>query len=196
MGAAPLLISILSLGRARVNRVIRAARDEGVACIGVMAWPLVAFLVKLPLTGVHIWLPKAHVEAPVVGSIFLAAVLLKLGGWGLILFQELAVNSTFSQALVGLSLLGVVWVSVICCQTVDSKTLIAFSSVTHIRMVVFGVALGTSAGITTRFLVLLRHGFSSSVAFLLVFYLYKSQNSRRLVLTKSLLAASGGLNAV
>ena len=131
-----------------------------------------------------------------VGSIFLAAVLLKLGGWGLILFQELAVNSTFSQALVGLSLLGVVWVSVICCQTVDSKTLIAFSSVTHIRMVVFGVALGTRAGITTRFLVLLRHGFSSSVAFLLVFYLYKSQNSRRLVLTKSLLAASGGLNAV
>ena len=73
----------------------------------IIFWPMFAFLIKLPLAGAHIWLPKAHVEAPVVGSIFLAAVLLKLGGRGLVVFNRLLEHSVLSQLLLALSMLGI-----------------------------------------------------------------------------------------
>lgn len=66
------------------------------------------FIVKLPITGVHIWLPKAHVEAPVVGSIFLAAILLKLGGWGLVLFEQFLDYRKVSSLMASLSFIGLI----------------------------------------------------------------------------------------
>lgn len=193
VGSVPLLILIiyhLSFGGRALITNYWALRN---ITLRVMFLPLVAFLVKLPLMGLHIWLPKAHVDAPVIGSMFLAAILLKLGGWGIIIYQGSFDGVALSAFCVALSILGVVWVSVICCQTLDRKTLIAFSSVIHIGFVVIGVVGGTNLSGDCALAVLLRHGFSSSLAFYVVFLFYKLHNRRRLVLTKTLGSSRGVL---
>jgi len=102
---------------------------------------VLAFLVKIPIFITHLWLPKAHVEAPVSGSIILAGVLLKLGGFGLcrvislIYFYLLKYRAYF----IGLSLAGMVYVGFICCRLNDIKALVAYSSVSHIALVICGI---------------------------------------------------------
>jgi NADH-ubiquinone oxidoreductase chain 4 len=101
----------------------------------------IAFLVKIPIFLTHLWLPKAHVEAPVSGSIILAGVLLKLGGFGLCRIIRL-INLyliKLSRYIIGLSLIGMVYVGFICCRLNDIKALIAYSSVSHIAIVISGV---------------------------------------------------------
>lgn len=107
-----------------------------------------AFLIKLPVWPVHLWLPKAHVEAPVAGSIVLAAILLKLGGYGLIrIYQYLSLgSSSTSLAIYRVGLFGGILAILVCFQQVDLKALIAYSSVGHIRFVLAGVISGTVWG--------------------------------------------------
>lgn len=94
---------------------------------------MLAFLVKLPIFLFHIWLPKAHVEAPVYGSIFLAGTLLKLGGIGLIRFR-LFLNQTTSEKFIFISCTSLVIVGLICSFNRDIKVIIAYSSVAHIAL--------------------------------------------------------------
>lgn len=97
-----------------------------------------AFIVKIPLYSTHLWLPKAHVEAPVAGSIVLAAILLKLGRYGLlrVCAMHQNFNSPVKPLFISLALVGAVFTGLICLRQTDLKALIAYSSVSHIGILI------------------------------------------------------------
>lgn len=149
----------------------------------------IAFIVKLPIFIVHLWLPKAHVEAPVAGSIILAGVLLKLGGYGLInlsifLFSFYII---FGGYFIGLSLIGMMVVGFICLRTNDFKALVAYSSVSHIRMVVSGVVSYYIWGFRGSLIIIIGHGLSSSGLFSIVNIYYERLGRRSFFINKGLL---------
>jgi NADH-ubiquinone oxidoreductase chain 4 len=100
---------------------------------------ILAFLVKFPIYSVHLWLPKAHVEAPVSGSIILAGVLLKLGGYGIIRFYFINDYSINLYIFCGLTLMGASLLSMLCMVNSDIKVVIAYSSVVHMALVIRGL---------------------------------------------------------
>nr|YP_006303252.1 NADH dehydrogenase subunit 4 [Zygeupolia rubens]ADZ05379.1 NADH dehydrogenase subunit 4 [Zygeupolia rubens] len=151
---------------------------------------VLAFLVKIPVFFVHLWLPKAHVEAPVAGSMILAGVLLKLGGYGLVRVLEklgsmLVSNNVFYCSFV---MWGGVVTSVICLRQVDLKALIAYSSIGHMGMFVGGVMSNNVWGWQGGFLMLLGHGLCSPALFALANVNYESVGSRSVMLTKGLIS--------
>lgn len=140
------------------------------------------FIVKTPLFLLHSWLPKAHVEAPVGGSMVLAGVLLKLGTYGLLLFLPAVVN--FNNLLIfyfSLSLIGCSVCALICLRQGDMKLLIAYSSVVHIGVVNMGLISGTETGYSCALLMVISHGFCSPFLFAFSSWLYLSSHSRLLV---------------
>lgn len=150
---------------------------------------LIVFLVKLPVFIFHLWLPKAHVEASVAGSIILAGVILKLGRYGLIrflyLFIELGVKLNFF--LINLSLLGGIIVSFTCLRQRDLKALIAYSSVVHIGLLLGGILTLNSWGLAGSLVIILAHGLCSSGLFVLVNLNYERIFSRRIYINKGIL---------
>lgn len=150
---------------------------------------LAAFLVKLPIFGVHLWLPKAHVEAPVFGSIILAAILLKLGRFGIWLFIPYTYLDSVS-GFISIRLIGRVVASLLCLRLTDLKIIIAYSSVRHIGCVLIPIFLSNNISSFRGILLILAHGVSSSAIFLISYYLYQINYSRRLLLTKGLLVRS------
>lgn len=148
-----------------------------------------AFLVKLPIFFTHLWLPKAHVEAPVAGSIILAGVLLKLGGYGVIRVG-LAVGeamSSISYFLIGLSLFGILFVGLVCCRLNDFKALVAYSSVSHMGIVIGGLFTFYLWGLEGALLIIIGHGISSSGLFCIVNMYYERSGRRRFYVNKGLL---------
>nr|QOY44585.1 NADH dehydrogenase subunit 4 [Solenaia oleivora] len=154
-----------------------------------------AFLVKLPIYGFHLWLPKAHVEAPVAGSMILAGVLLKLSGYGLIrLFYTLSVSSSLIITVVFcLGLGGGVIASMVCFAQNDVKALVAYSSVGHMSLVLGGVFSNTDWGWLGCLLMMVAHGLCSSGMFFLASETYSCYNTRSLYLVKGGLVLVPGI---
>nr|QGQ56384.1 NADH dehydrogenase subunit 4 [Brachystomella parvula] len=151
---------------------------------------ILAFLVKLPMFLMHLWLPKAHVEAPVAGSMVLAGVLLKLGGYGLIRVLTKALNYIFglTYIFVGLSLMGMVYVGLVCCRLNDLKALVAYSSVSHMGLVICGILSMGLWGVNGGLMMMISHGIGSSGLFCFVNMLYERVNSRSLFMNKGVIS--------
>nr|QTH79116.1 NADH dehydrogenase subunit 4 [Empria sp.] len=148
-----------------------------------------AFLVKMPMFLVHLWLPKAHVEAPVSGSMILAGVMLKLGGYGLLRIFSILINlgNFFNYILISISIFGGTLISLICLFQIDLKSLIAYSSVAHMSILLGGFFTLLSWGIYGSFLMMISHGLCSSGLFCLVNIIYERMGSRSILINKGLI---------
>jgi NADH-quinone oxidoreductase subunit M len=160
---------------------------------GAQKWLWLAFFasfaVKMPMWPVHTWLPDAHVQAPTAGSVILAAILLKMGGYGFLRFSlpmfPIA-SADFAPLIYALSVVAIVYTSLVALAQEDMKKLIAYSSVAHMGFVTMGVFTGTKQGIEGGLFQMLSHGFISGALFLCVGVLYDRVHTREI-------SAYGGL---
>ena len=141
------------------------------------------FAVKVPMVPFHTWLPDAHTDAPTAGSVILAAVLLKMGTYGFIRFSlPILPDATraFVPIVVGLSVMGIVYGALVALAQTDWKRLVAYSSVSHMAMVMLGMFALTPLGITGSIVQQLNHGISTGALFLIVGIVYERRQTREI----------------
>ena len=144
----------------------------------------VSFAVKVPMWPVHTWLPDAHVEAPTAGSVILAGVLLKMGAYGFLRFSLPLLpqaSADFAPLIFALSVVAIVYTSLVALAQEDMKKLIAYSSVAHMGIVTLGIFTFTQQGLSGALFTMLSHGVVSGALFLCVGVLYDRVHSREIM---------------
>jgi NADH-quinone oxidoreductase subunit M len=206
IGSLLMLLAILYLALAASDPLTGRpdfAYDRILAVVGTLTskerlWLFMAFFaafaVKIPLFPFHTWLPDAHVEAPTEGSVDLAAILLKMGTYGLLrfslpLFPDVVHNPTVRGVILALAVIGVIYGALVALVQTDFKRLVAYSSVSHMGLVVLGIFALTPESLQGAMMVQLSHGLSTGAMFLMIGMIYDRRHTR-------LFSAFGGLARV
>jgi NADH-quinone oxidoreductase subunit M len=192
-GSVLMLLALMAMYFHAGTTDVVALLKPGVFPASMQTWLWLAFFasfaVKMPMWPVHTWLPDAHVEAPTAGSVILAGVLLKMGGYGFLRFSLPmfpAASVHFAPLVFGLSIVAIVSTSLVALAQEDMKKLIAYSSVAHMGFVTMGVFTLTTQGIQGGIFQMLSHGLVSAALFLCVGVIYDRMHTRDI-------AAYGGL---